>query len=78
MMLPYEDIDKLVTAVEQFFPKEPEKAFQEFVGWGKGNILAAVAFNIAWDYLYNKHLQANPMHMTRPMSPRDFTMPSLN
>ena len=77
-MLPPDEINRLATSVEQFFPEEPEKAFQQFVGWGKGHILATIAFNLAWDYLYHKQLKANPLALTRPMNPRDFTMPSSN
>ena len=78
MMLPPEDISKLAVSVEQFFPKEPEKAFEEFVNWGKGQILATIAFNLAWEYLYNKHMKAHPLFMTRPLSLNDCTKPSLN
>jgi len=81
MMLPSDinqNLVELVTPVERFFPKEPERAFEEFMGWGKGNIIASIAFNIAWEYLSLRHAQANPLQATRPMQPTDFTFPSMN
>ena len=81
MMLPFDmrqNLDELATPVEQFFPTEPEKAFREFVGWGKGNIIARIAFNIAWEHLTFKYAQENPLLSSRPMRPTDLTEPSMN
>ena len=73
-----QNIAELATSIEQYFPMEPEKAFNEFVGWGKGNIIASIAFNIAWEYLSIQRMRNNPITMTRPIRSSDFTQPSLN
>ena len=81
MMFPFDmnhNLDELATSVERFFPKEPEKAFEEFMGWGKGNIIASIAFNIAWEHLTFRYAQENPLLITRPMQPTDLTEPSMN
>jgi len=81
MMFPSDmnqNLDELATSIERFFPKEPERAFEEFVGWGKGNIVASIAFNIAWGYLSFRHARENPMLSTRPIRPSDITPPSMN
>tara|TARA_Y100000310_G_C20581264_1_gene763110 strand:+ start:1012 stop:1284 length:273 start_codon:yes stop_codon:yes gene_type:complete len=81
MMFPSDmsqNLDELATSIERFFPKEPERAFEEFVGWGKGNIVASIAFNIAWEYLSLRHARENPLHATRPIQPTDITPPSMN
>jgi len=71
-------LDELVTPVERFFPKEPERAFEEFVSWGKGNIVASIAFNLAWEYLTLRQAQANPLSGTRLMRPTDLTVSCMN
>ena len=81
MMLPFDmrqNLDELATSVERFYPEEPERAFEEFLGWGKGNIVASIAFNIAWEHLTFLYAEKNLMLSTRPIKFSDLTKPSLN
>tara|TARA_Y100000310_G_scaffold263420_1_gene273629 strand:+ start:386 stop:628 length:243 start_codon:yes stop_codon:yes gene_type:complete len=73
-----QNIAELATSVEQYFPTEPEKALEEFISWGKGSIIATIAFNIVWEYLSMQRMRDNPMSVTRPIRFSDFNKPSLN
>jgi|TARA_R110000824_G_scaffold250617_1_gene439362 hypothetical protein len=80
-MFPFEmqdSLDELATSVEKFYPMEPKKAFEEFLGWGKGDIIASIAFNLAWDYLAFLYVQKNPIASTRLTRPTDLVKPSMN
>jgi len=80
-MLPFDirqNLDELATSVERFYPKEPERAFEEFMGWGKGNIIASIAFSIAWEHLTFLYAEKNPIASTRPLRPSDLTPLSMN
>jgi len=68
-----QNLDELATSVEKFFPKEPEKAFEEFIGWGKGNIIASIAFYITWEHLSLKQVKENPLLASRPMRASDLS-----